>query len=73
MKQEIIVGGQYRHYKGNEYEIIAIGLHTETEEKMVVYRDLHHPEKVWIRPYDMFIETVEIDGKTIPRFAHMNM
>lgn len=62
------ITGKYRHYKGNEYEVIGIGLHTETEEKTVVYKDIKTPDKIWVRPYDMFFETVIIDGEEIPRF-----
>lgn len=63
--------GTYRHYKGNEYEVIGVGLHTETEEKLVVYRSIEHPEKLWVRPYDMFFETIEKDGEVIERFARV--
>lgn len=60
--------GKYRHYKGNEYEVIAIGTHTESLEKYVVYTALYEPYETWIRPFDMFFETVTIDGNTIKRF-----
>lgn len=63
--------GKYRHYKGNEYEVLMVGKHTETEEDMVVYRDILNPEKVWIRPLAMFEESVEIDGEAIPRFEYL--
>jgi len=65
------ITGKYRHYKGNEYEVIAIGLHTETEEKMVVYKGLYEPYQVWIRPYAMFFETVVVDGIEMPRFQKL--
>ncbi len=60
--------GKYRHFKGNEYEVIAIARHSETLEEMVVYRDLKNKEKVWVRPSSMWNETVERDGKTFKRF-----
>lgn len=63
------VGEKYRHYKGNEYEVLYIGKHTETEEDMVIYRAVDTPEQVWVRPLTMFIETVEWEGKVVPRFA----
>lgn len=63
------VAGTYRHYKGNEYEVIGVGTHTESEEKMVIYKGLYAPYETWLRPYDMFFETVEVDGETVPRFA----
>lgn len=63
------ITGHYRHYKGNEYEVIGEGAHTETEEKFVVYKSLYEPYTIWVRPFDMFFEPVEIDGEKIPRFA----
>lgn len=63
------ITGTYRHYKGNEYEVLGEGTHTETEEKFVVYKALYEPYGIWIRPYDMFFERVTIDGEEIPRFA----
>ncbi|HEU0266692.1 MAG TPA: DUF1653 domain-containing protein, partial [Candidatus Saccharimonadaceae bacterium] len=61
----------YRHYKGNEYQVIGIGLHTETEENLVVYQALYEPYQIWIRPYDMFFETVIVDDKEVPRFRRI--
>ena len=55
---EIKVGEKYRHYKGGEYVIVAIAMHSETGEKMVVYKALYGNEQVWVRPYNMFIEKV---------------
>lgn len=65
--------GIYRHYKGNEYELLEIGTHTETEEKLVVYKALYEPYGVWVRPYDMFFETVVMGGKEIPRFQKVDI
>lgn len=62
------VKGTYRHYKGNEYQLLEVGIHTETGEKLVVYRALYEPYGVWVRPYGMFFETVVIEGKVVPRF-----
>lgn len=67
--EQVSVGKKYRHYKGKEYEILAIAKHSETLEKLVVYRALYGDGDVWARPYEMFCESVEIDGKVIPRFA----
>ena len=61
--------GKYRHFKGNEYEVLAIAKHSETLEDMVVYRSLKDASDVWVRPAFMWCETVEKDGKTVPRFA----
>ena len=65
-------GEKYRHYKGNEYKILYIGTHTETEENMVVYCAVEYPEKIWVRPLAMFMEEVEWEGKKQPRFAKIN-
>ena len=61
-------GERYRHFKGNEYEIVAVGRHSETEEDLVVYRALYGSGDVWIRPLAMFTDTVERDGVVMPRF-----
>jgi hypothetical protein len=59
--------GKYRHFKGNEYEVIALATHSETGERMVVYRALYGGGGVWVRPADMWNESVERDGKTYKR------
>ena len=64
--------GIYRHYKGNLYEVIDIARHSESLEEMVVYRAINDAKQLWVRPLVMFIENVEIDGKTIPRFEYVN-
>lgn len=63
--------GVYRHYKGKEYEIIGEGTHTETEERLIVYKALYAPYAIWVRPYDMFFETIVVDGIEKPRFAYI--
>lgn len=60
--------GIYRHYKGNEYEVIGIAKHSETLEEFVVYRALYGEGGLWIRPRQMFEEQVVVDGKIVPRF-----
>jgi hypothetical protein len=60
--------GHYRHYKGNEYEVIDIARHSETEEEMVVYRKLYGDHSLWVRPLAMFVEHVLVNGQQIPRF-----
>jgi cyclomaltodextrinase len=67
----MIQAGRYRHYKGNEYEVIGIARHSETLEAMVVYRALYGEGGMWVRPAAMFTETVVIDGKTLPRFERL--
>ncbi len=61
--------GKYRHFKGNEYEVLHIAKHSETLEEMVVYRALYGEGGVWVRPASMWNESVEKDGKILPRFT----
>ena len=61
--------GRYRHYKGNEYELIDVVRHSETLEPMVLYKPLYEGSSRWVRPADMWNEPVEVDGKTVIRFA----
>ena len=61
--------GRYRHYKGNDYEVIGIARHSETEEKLVVYRCLYGDHSLWVRPLAMFTESVLVAGAKVPRFA----
>jgi hypothetical protein len=61
--------GRYRHYKGNDYEVIGIARHIETEEELVVYRKLYGDGSLWVRPLAMFTEKVLVDGRLVPRFA----
>ena len=63
--------GKYRHFKGNEYEVIAIAKHSETTEDYVVYRALYGDGGIWVRPASMWNETVERDGVTYKRFTYM--
>jgi len=63
--------GRYRHYKGNEYEVMGTARHSETEEPLVVYRTLYGDFSLWVRPLAMFTETVEVDGHTVPRFERV--
>ncbi len=63
--------GRYRHYKGKDYEVIAVARHSETEEEMVVYRTLYGDFSLWVRPLKMFIETVEVEGRELPRFRYV--
>ena len=63
--------GKYRHFKGNEYEVIAIAKHSETLEEMVVYKALYGDGGYWVRPASMWNETVIKDGKTFKRFEFL--
>jgi hypothetical protein len=60
--------GIYRHYKGNLYEVFMTAKHSETEEWMVVYKALYGDKGMWVRPYEMFVEKVEVEDVWIPRF-----
>ena len=66
-----IITGRYRHFKGNEYEVLYLAKHSETLELMVVYRALYGEHGVWVRPATMWNETVERDGKTYRRFTYI--
>ena len=65
---ETVQCGKYRHFKGNEYEVLGTATHSETLEELVVYRALYGEGKLWVRPVSMWNETVEKDGKTVKRF-----
>jgi len=61
--------GKYRHFKGNEYEVLYVAQHSETLEPMVVYRALYGERGVWVRPASMWSETVCRDGRCFSRFT----
>ena len=63
--------GKYQHYKGPFYEVHDVARHSETEEEMVVYRTLYGEHSLWVRPLDMFTETVEFEGKVVKRFTYI--
>ena len=67
----MIKPGNYRHFKGNDYEVIGTAKHSETMEEMVVYRALYGEFGLWVRPASMWEETVERDGKTYKRFTYI--
>lgn len=64
--------GIYRHFKGNRYELIGIARHSETEERMVVYRALYGERGLWVRPLTMWTEQVEVNGQFVPRFQRID-
>jgi hypothetical protein len=63
--------GRYRHYKGNEYTVIGVALHSETQEELVVYRKEYGDHVLWVRPKEMFLETVTVDGQAMPRCQYV--
>jgi hypothetical protein len=60
--------GRYRHYKGHEYTVLGVARHSETLEELIVYRQEYGDHGLWVRPAAMFLETVELEGKKVPRF-----
>lgn len=69
---EEITLGKYRHFKGNEYEVVGFAKDSETTQKMVIYKALYGEQELWVRPYEMFKEIIERDGKKIRRFTKID-
>ena len=70
MSRDVMLApGRYRHYKGGEYQVYGVARHSETDERVVVYRPLYGDGELWIRPLAMFLESVDIQGQSQPRFA----
>jgi cupin 2 domain-containing protein len=63
--------GRCRHFKGNEYTVIGVARHSETLEEHVVYRQEYGDRSLWVRPKQMFLEMVKVDGQELPRFQHL--
>ena len=64
--------GSYRHYKrGDLYTVIDVVFHSETEEAMVLYRADYGECQLWVRPLNMFIESVTVNGEQVPRFEYV--
>lgn len=64
--------GIYKHYKNKKYKVICEATHSESEEKMVVYQCLYGDNSIWVRPKEMFLELVDVNGEKIPRFAYVS-
>ncbi len=71
MTQETIRPGRWRHFKGNEYQVLGLARHSETLEDMVVYRALYGEGGLWVRPVSMWLEAVDRDGYRGPRFVRI--
>lgn len=75
IRQPELKKGTYRHYKGNLYEVVGLVCHSETLEWLVLYKPLYihtdMPDE-WVRPYEMFTEQIEIEGKLVPRFEYID-
>ncbi|MEG0692264.1 MAG: DUF1653 domain-containing protein [Oscillospiraceae bacterium] len=69
--EQVIKLGRYKHFKGNEYEVLYCARHSETLEDMVVYRALYGEFGVWVRPISMWNETVEHNGVVVTRFTYI--
>ena len=73
MAKSIPVGAFYEHYKGLRYKVLAVALHSETLEEVVVYQAQYRDKGVWVRPLGMFLENVTINGVTQPRFKKVEL
>jgi cupin 2 domain-containing protein len=67
-----ISSGRFRHYKGNEYSVVGVARHSETLEELVVYRQEYGERGLWVRPEQMFLETVMVGGQEVPRFQRLD-
>ncbi|HAG73166.1 MAG TPA: DUF1653 domain-containing protein [Gammaproteobacteria bacterium] len=63
--------GRYDHFKGMPYELLDVVYHSETQESMVLYRALYGEKQLWVRPFEMFFESVDRGGKVQPRFLYV--
>lgn len=61
-------GALYEHYKGYRYRVLHVARHSETLEELIVYQALYGTYDIWVRPLQMFLEEIEIEGKLKPRF-----
>ena len=61
--------GKYRHFKGSVYRVLLLARHSETDEELVIYHPLNTPNDVWVRPLNMFDETIVRHGVSLKRFV----
>ena len=69
MQTPVLTKGIYRHYKGNQYQVIDLVQHSETQEWLVLYKALYGDYSSWVRPFTMFTESVVTENGAVPRFA----
>ena len=69
MKEKpLVVPGLYRHFKGNQYQVMELATHSETGEVVVVYRPLYGERGLWVRPLSLFLQPATVNGQQVPRF-----
>jgi len=66
-----ITPGRYWHYKGNDYTVLGVALHSDSHEELIVYRQEYGDHGLWVRPKEMFLETVIVEGQAVPRFQYV--
>ncbi len=66
--------GLYEHYKGFKCQVLGVALQSETLEEMVVYKEFNdkYDGYNWVRPLKMFLESVNVNGQTVPRFKFIS-
>jgi Protein of unknown function (DUF1653) len=67
----VIALGHYRHYKGLDYEVLGVVRHSESLEPMVLYKPLYNASGWWVRPFEMFVGNVVLEGGSVPRFKRL--
>jgi hypothetical protein len=67
----MLTPGRYRHYKGQDYVVLGVARHSETEEELIVYRQDYGDRSLWVRPKGMFLEQVVVNGESVPRFRYV--
>lgn len=70
--RKIMVGKRYRHFKGKDYLVLHLAMHSETNEPMVVYQALYGEMDIWVRPAEMFLDQKDVDGKLVYRFVQID-
>jgi hypothetical protein len=72
MQRTLAEGKKYRHYKGKDYLVLYQAKHSETLEDLVVYQALYGERGIWVRPLEMFLEDVEVNGELVERFKELD-